>query len=36
MNIALWVVQGLVAIVFLMAGGMKAIRPKEQLAENME
>ncbi|MFQ5342775.1 MAG: DoxX family protein [Anaerolineae bacterium] len=35
MNIALWVVQGLLAIAFLMAGGMKATRPKEKLAENM-
>lgn len=36
MNIALWIGQGLLAIMFLMAGSMKATRPKEQLAERME
>lgn len=35
MNIALWVVQGLLAIAFLMAGAMKSTRSKEKLAENM-
>lgn len=35
MNIALWIVQGLLALVFLMAGGMKVTQPKEKLAENM-
>jgi len=35
MNIALWIVQGLLAVAFLMAGAMKATRSKEQLAENM-
>ena len=35
MNIALWVVQGLLALVFIMAGGMKVMQPKEKLAENM-
>lgn len=35
MNIALWIVQGLLAAAFLMAGFMKATQPKEKLAENM-
>jgi uncharacterized membrane protein YphA (DoxX/SURF4 family) len=35
MNIALWIVQILLAIAFLMAGAMKAMRPKETLAERM-
>lgn len=35
MNIALWVVQGLLAVAFLMTGIMKATRSKEKLAENM-
>jgi uncharacterized membrane protein YphA (DoxX/SURF4 family) len=35
MDIALWIVQGLLAVMFLMAGGMKAMRPKEELAERM-
>ncbi|WP_420632430.1 DoxX family protein [Candidatus Leptofilum sp.] len=35
MDIALWIVQGLLAIAFLMAGGMKLTQPKEKLAENM-
>lgn len=35
MNIALWIVQVLLALVFLMAGGMKLMQPKEKLAENM-
>jgi len=35
MNIALWVVQILLALFFLMAGVVKATRPKEQLATNM-
>lgn len=33
MSIALWIVQSLAAIVFLMAGVMKATQPKEKLAE---
>ena len=33
MNIALWVVQGLLALAFLMAGLMKVSRPKQQLYE---
>ncbi|MCB8941783.1 MAG: DoxX family protein [Ardenticatenaceae bacterium] len=35
MNIALWIVQGLLAAAFLMAGGMKMAQPKEKLAQNM-
>ena len=35
MNIALWIVQGLLALAFLMAGGMKLMQPKEKLATNM-
>ena len=35
MNIALWIVQALLAIAFLMAGGMKLMQPKEKLAERM-
>ncbi|MET7989637.1 DoxX family protein [Amycolatopsis sp. NPDC005232] len=32
MNIALWVVQVLLAAVYLAAGGLKVVRPREQLA----
>ena len=35
MNIALWIVQGLLAAAFLMAGFMKASQPKDKLAEKM-
>jgi uncharacterized membrane protein YphA (DoxX/SURF4 family) len=35
MNIALWIVQGLLAAAFLGAGGMKLTQPKEKLATNM-
>ena len=31
MNIALWVAQGLLALVYLAAGGLKVVRPREQL-----
>jgi len=31
MNIALWTVQGLLAFVYLTAGGLKVIRPREKL-----
>ena len=31
MNIALWVVQALLALVYLGAGGIKVVRPREQL-----
>ncbi|MET8848621.1 DoxX family protein [Amycolatopsis sp. NPDC004625] len=30
-NIALWVVQGLLALVYLAAGGLKVVRSREQL-----
>ena len=30
-NIALWIVQGLLALVYLGAGGIKVVRPREQL-----
>lgn len=33
MNIALWIVQGILAVAFLMAGGMKMTQPKEKLKE---
>ena len=35
MNIALWIVSGLLALAFLMAGGMKASQPKSALADRM-
>jgi uncharacterized membrane protein YphA (DoxX/SURF4 family) len=35
MNIALWVVQGLLALVFLFAGGMKLVLPIEELTAQM-
>ncbi len=35
MNIALWIVQGLLAVMFLMAGAMKISQPKEKLAAQM-
>ena len=31
LNIALWIVQGLLALVYLAAGGLKVVRPREQL-----
>lgn len=31
MNIALWIGQGLLTFVYLVAGGLKVIRPREQL-----
>ena len=34
MNIALWIVQGLLALIFLLSGAMKATQPKEKLASN--
>ena len=33
MNIALWIVQGLLAIVFLMSGFMKISQPKDKVKE---
>src|SRR5947209_6260152 len=35
MNIVLWIVQGLVALAFLLAGFMKAFMPVETLKKNM-
>ena len=35
MNIALWIVAGLLAVLFLFAGLMKARTPKDQLAAKM-
>lgn len=35
MNIALWILQGLLAAVFLMAGSMKLTQPLENLKSNM-
>ena len=35
MNIALWIVQILLALAFLMAGFMKSTQPRENLAKNM-
>lgn len=35
MNIALWIVQILLAAAFLMAGVLKTTQPKEKLAKNM-
>lgn len=32
MNVVLWIVAGLLALVFLAAGGMKMMQPKEKLA----
>jgi uncharacterized membrane protein YphA (DoxX/SURF4 family) len=32
-NIAIWIVQGLLALAFLASGGMKVARPKEDLAK---
>ncbi|HEY3684658.1 MAG TPA: DoxX family protein [Streptosporangiaceae bacterium] len=31
MNIALWIAQGLLALVYLAAGGLKLVRPRERL-----
>ncbi len=35
MNIALWIVQGVLAALFLMSGLMKSTQPKEKLAVKM-
>lgn len=35
MNIAVWIIQVLLAFAFLMAGAMKLLRPKEKLQEQM-
>jgi hypothetical protein len=36
MNIALWILQGLLAVLFLLSGGVKAIRSKSQLLANKQ
>ena len=35
MNTVLWIVQGILAMMFLMAGMMKIMQPKEKMAEKM-
>lgn len=35
MNVLLWVLQGLLALAFLFAGGMKLSQPREKLKEQM-
>ncbi len=35
MNIILWIVQGLLALMFLMAGAMKLSKPKNELREKL-
>ena len=35
MNVVLWIVQGVVAVGFLMAGGMKVTRPIAELSKRM-
>jgi hypothetical protein len=35
MTYALWIVQGLLALVFLFAGGMKLVLPLQTLTEQM-
>ncbi|MCL2515048.1 MAG: DoxX family protein [Microbacteriaceae bacterium] len=35
MNVALWIVTGLLALAFLAAGLLKTVQPKEKLAANM-
>ena len=35
MNIALWVAQGFVALVFFLTGALKVVTPKERLTEKM-
>lgn len=35
MDVALWIVQVLLALAFLLAGGMKLLRSKEQLVEQL-
>lgn len=35
MNVALWIVQGLLAVVYLLAGGVKATQPLDQLGKRM-
>jgi uncharacterized membrane protein len=35
MNIALWIVQGLLAAIFLFAGGIKLVMPMEEMLKQM-
>jgi hypothetical protein len=35
MNVVLWVVQGLLAVAFLLTGGMKATQPLDRLGKQM-
>ena len=35
MNYALWIVQGLLALIFLFAGGMKLVLPVEEMTKQM-
>jgi len=35
MNIVLWIFQGLLAVAFLLSGGLKATQPKASLAKQM-
>ena len=35
MNVALWIVQALLALLFLFAGGMKLVMPIEELTKQM-
>ena len=36
MNIALWIAQGLLAAIFLFAGGMKLILPIEEMTKQFK
>jgi hypothetical protein len=36
MNVALWIVQGLLAALFLFAGGMKLVTPAEELVQQSQ
>ena len=36
MNIALWIVQGVLALGFLLAGSMKLTQPREKLVQQMD
>jgi uncharacterized membrane protein YphA (DoxX/SURF4 family) len=35
MNVALWIIQGLLAVLFLFAGGMKLVMPMEEMMKQM-
>jgi len=35
MNLALWIIQGLLALLFLFAGGVKLVAPVDQLTKGM-